>query len=82
MAGANKNSNAKKKMMDIFKLFLIYHKGRVWSSIVIVNEKSGFFFASLFRNISKTAETTYFNIKKKKNWAKPWRFGLPKSSTK
>ena len=28
----------------------------VWSSIVIVHEKSGFF-ASFFRNISKTAET-------------------------
>ena len=29
---------------------------RVWSSIVIVNEKRGYF-ASFFRNISKTAET-------------------------
>ena len=29
---------------------------RVWSSIVIVHEKSGFF-ASFFRNISKTVQT-------------------------
>ena len=34
-----------------------------------------FFFASFFRNISKTAET----ILVKKNWAKPWHFGPQKS---
>ena len=47
----------------------------VWSSIVIVHEKSVFFFASFFRNISKT-RWNYFD---KKNWAKPWHFGLQKA---
>ena len=36
--------------------------GRIWSSIVIVHEKSGFS-TSFFRNISETAETIL--IKKK-----------------
>ena len=52
-----------------------YFTIRVWSSIVIVHEKS-VFFPSFFRNISKKAETILI----KKNWAKPWHFGLQKSS--
>ena len=37
--------------------FPFYFTYRVWSSIVIVHEKSGVFFCFFFRNISKTAET-------------------------
>ena len=55
-----------------YNIFLLYHTG-VWSSIVIMHEKSVcLFFDSFFRNISKTVETIL--IKK---------FGvLPKSRNK
>ena len=60
----------------IVSLFTLPYK--VWSSIEIEHEKSGFF-ASFFRNISKTVKTILI---KKKNWAKPWHFGLQKSPNK
>ena len=50
---------------------------QIWSSIVIVHGKNGFF-ATFFRNISKTAETILI----KKIWMKLWHFGLQKSSIK
>ena len=40
--------------------------------------RKNIFFASFFRNFSKMAETILI----KKNWAKPWHFGLQKSSNK
>ena len=50
---------------------------QVWSSIVIVREKSiflCFFFSKYLKNGWKCFD--------KKNWAKPWYFGLQKSSHK
>ena len=49
---------------DPSHIFTLPYRGRVWSSIIIVHEKSVFFLPSFFRNISKTAETIL--IKKKK----------------
>ena len=63
------------KLFHFLLVFTLLY--RVWTSIVIVHEKSEFF-PSYFQNISKTAET--FLIKK--NWAKSRHFGLQKRSNK
>ena len=79
----NSSGNLKFKEEPVFykilvETFFFTLPYSVWSSIVIVHEKGVFFLLLFFRNISKTAEAILIN----KNWAKPWHFGLQKSSNK